>query len=233
MMRRGIILLAAAALLSQSVAAGDEPRYNQIQLAAESSEQVGNDTLQVTLTTYGEHRELTELARQINADMEWALGKAREHQDIKAGTGSYQTYPLTTKDGRTTTGWRGQQTLLLESKAITELGELAGDLQEKLRITAMQFTVSTDKRTAVENRLIDTALNAFKARARIVADNLGARDYRIVSIDINTASSQQPPIVLRSHMAMAAMEAESAVAVEGGESEVRVSVNGSVELLLQ
>jgi len=232
-MRRAAVLLAAGVLLTQAAAAADEPRYNLVQLVAEAGEQVGNDTLQVTLTTYGEHRELTALARQINADMEWALGKARGHQDIKVGTGSYQTWPLTTRDGRTTTGWRGQQTLLLESKAVTELSELAGELQERLRITSMQFTVSTDKRTAVENSLIDTALNAFKARARLVADNLGARDYRIVSININTSSSRQPPVVYRTNMAVAAMEADSAVAVEGGESEVHVSVNGSVELVLQ
>jgi len=231
MKRLGAAVLAGVLCSLQPALAGDEPRYNQVQLEAQASEQVGNDILQVTLTTYGEHHELSKLAAQINADMEWALGRAKVHAKVKIATGSYQTFPLTSKDGRSTTGWRGQQSLHLESREITELGELAGELQEKLRITGMQFTVSDARRNAVENRLIERALDAFKARARIVADNLQARDYRIVAININT-SSRQPPVMYRQKMAMGVLEADSAVAVEGGESEVQVSVNGSVELVL-
>lgn len=228
-------LIAATCLLllvTLPVRADDAPRYNQVNLAAQSSEQVANDTLQVTLTTYGEDAQLAKLAAQINADMDWALAKVKPHADVKSSTGSYQTYPVTSKDGRTTTGWRGQQTLQLESRSITALGALAGELQDRLRITAMQFTVSNERRTAVENRLVDAALDAFKTRARIVADNLKARDYRIVNVSINTSSSMQPPVMYRSKLAMASVEADSAVAVEGGESEVQVSVNGTIELVL-
>lgn len=212
--------------------ADEAPRYNQVNLDAQVSEQVGNDTMHVTLNTYGEHRDAAQLAAQINRDMEWALGQVRQHASVTASTGGYQTWPLTSRDNATTRGWRGQQTLTLECSDSELLSRLVGQLQERLRINAMNFTVSEAKRVAVENRLIDSALEAFKSRAGIVSKNLRASGYRIVTLNIGT-SAQQPPVLYRQRMAtMAAEAADAAVAVEGGESEVRVSVSGTVELLL-
>ncbi len=131
---------------------------------------------------------------------------------------------------KVTTGWRGQQSLELESKDTESLARLAGELQEQLQIKSMNFSVSNEKRRAVENRLIGAALDAFKERARIVGDNLQANSYRIVDINIGT-SGQAPPVIYKARMAMA-MEASDAVSVEGGESDIRVTVNGSIELLI-
>lgn len=230
-MKSLMIAILAGVFAAQLAQADEVPRYNQISLSAEASEQVSNDTMHVTLNTYGEHRDAAQLAAQINRDMAWALALVKTHQGIKAASGSYQTWPLTSKDGRTTTGWRGQQSLELESKDSEQLGKVIGDLQERLKIGDMNFTVSDDKRNGVENRLIDSALNAFETRAKIIASNLKASSYRIVSINIGS-SSQPPPIMYRSSVAMATMEADSAVAVESGESEVAVNVNGTIELVM-
>jgi predicted secreted protein len=202
--------------------------YNQIHLQSQQSESVSNDTMHVTLGTHAEQRDPASLARKINEDMEWALSKAKQVKGVKVSTGSYQTWPIINK--KVTTGWRGQQNLELESKDIGSLARLAGELQDRLQIKSMNFTVSDDKRTAVENRLIEAALNAFKDRARIVGDNLKADGYRIVEITIGT-SGQAPPVRHMPRMAMA-MEASDAVAVEGGESDIQVTVNGTIELFI-
>jgi len=95
----------------------------------------------------------------------------------------------------------------------------------------MSFTVSDETRTAVQNRLINTALDAFKKRASIVAENLQASGYRVVDINIGT-TSQRPPVAYQSRMAMSSMDEAAPVAVEGGESDVRVTVSGSIELTI-
>ena len=202
--------------------------YNQVRLQSQQSESVSNDTMHVTLGTHAEQRDPASLARKINEDMEWALAKAKQVKGVKVSTGSYQTWPITNK--KVTTGWRGQQNLELESKDTGNLARLAGELQDRLQIKSMSFTVSDDKRMAVENRLIEAALNAFKDRARIVGDNLKADGYRIVDINIGT-SGQAPPVRHMPRMAMA-MEANNTVAVEGGESDVQVTVDGTIELFI-
>ncbi len=221
----------ALALLPLSGIQADEQerRYNLVHLQAERAEQVANDTMHVSLHTYGEDRDAARLAARINADMTWALEQVARYQQVRARTGSYRTWPVE-RDKILTKGWRGQQMLELESTDIESLSQLAGLLQEKLKINSMRFTVSDEKREEAENRLINAALNAFKERARLIRVNLEAKGYRLVDLNVGT-TAQHPPIRYQARMAMADA-AESAVAVEGGESTVRVVVNGAIELVV-
>jgi predicted secreted protein len=225
-MKRMLLLLCLAVSASTGLA-DDEPRYNQVRLQSQQTESVSNDTMHVTLQTYAEMQDPAKLAARINQEMEWALAQVKQVQGVKLRTGSYQTWPVTRKE--VTTGWRGQQDLILESRDTQALSRLTGQLQAKLQITSMNFTVSNEKRVTVENRLIDLALNAFKERAGIVGDNLKANGYRIVEINVGT-STARPPMMHQARMASMAMEAGDAVAVEGGESDVSVTVNGTIEL---
>jgi len=212
-----------------AVHADTESHYNRVQLQAQQLESVSNDTMHVTLNTFGEARDPASLATQINDDMEWALGIAKRQEGITAGTGGYQTYPVY-KDN-VLKGWRGEQSLELEGRDSRAMSHLVGELQEKLQVKSMSFSVSDEKRTEVENRLISRALDAFKARAAIVVGNLHAKGYRIVDITIST-SSQRPPVPYPVGRMVATMQAESRVAVEAGESNVSVTVSGAIELTL-
>jgi len=224
--------MASALLLACSmgaVHADTENVYNRVRLQAQQLESVSNDTMHVTLNTFGEARDPASVATRINEDMEWALGIARREQGITSRTGGYQTYPVY-KDN-VLKGWRGEQSLELEGKDIRAMSRLVGELQEKLQVKSMSFSVSEAKRTEVENRLIGQALDAFKARAAIVVDNLHATGYRIVEMTIST-SSQQPPAPYPVARMATTMQAESRVAVAAGESDVSVMVSGTVELSL-
>jgi len=227
MIRFVLLLTCALTVLTAAHADDDTPRYNQVRLQAQQSEAVSNDTMHVTLNTYAEMQDSGKLAARINRDMDWALDKAKQYSDVKVSTGSYQTWPVTRKE--VTTGWRGQQNLMLESRDTESLSQLTGELQEKLKVKSMSFSVSDEKRIAVENRLIDAALNAFKVRALIVGENLNAKGYRIVDINVGS-SAQRPPVMYQARMASVSMEASDAVAVEGGESDVQVTVSGTIEL---
>lgn len=227
MMRFTLLLIFALAASSVARAGDDSLRYNQVRLQAQQSESVSNDTMHVTLNTYAEMQDAGKLAARINNEMNWALEKAKQYSDVKVSSGSYQTWPVTRKE--VTTGWRGQQNLMLESQDTESLSQLTGELQGKLKVKSMSFSVSDEKRIAVENRLIDVALNAFKVRALIVGENLNAKGYRIVDINVGT-SAQRPPVMYQARMASVSMEASDSVAVEGGESDVQVTVSGTIEL---
>ena len=225
----GMMTVLLMASFMGAVHADTDNVHNRVRLQAQQLEAVSNDTMHVTLNTFGEAREPAGLATRINEDMEWALGIARRQQDITSRTGGYQTYPVY-KDN-VLKGWRGEQSLELEGKDIRAMSRLVGELQGKLQVKSMSFSVSEAKRTGVENRLISRALDAFKARATIVVDNLHASGYRIVEMTIST-SSQRPPAPYPVARMATTMQAESRVAVEAGESDVSVMVSGTVELSL-
>jgi predicted secreted protein len=217
-------------LCSATIAAADtEQRYNQVSLQSRQSETVSNDTMHVTLDASAEAANSTRVAERINQDMEWALAAAGEFEQVKVSTANYQTWPVYRKN--TLQGWRGHQSLMLESQDTEALSRLTARLQEQLQVKSMNFTVSDDRRVAIENRLIAAALDAFKERARIVGDNLQAKGYRIVELNVGT-TAQRPPVVYQARMAATAMESDPAVAVESGESDIQVIVNGTVELIM-
>ena len=215
-------------LMSGLAFANDEDRkYNQIRFQAQTSESIANDRMQVILNAYGEDDEPSRLAGKINQDMEWALEKVRTEKAVKASSGGYQTFPVYRKE--VVIGWRGRQDLTLESGDVSALSRLVGQLQERLQVRSMSFSVSDETRSAVENRLIGEALDAFKERARIVQKNFQAKGYRLVDLNINTSSPVPPPIP-RGMVRMASAEEQAPVSVEAGESKVTVSVNGVIEL---
>lgn len=216
-------------MLVTTLAHAEEPRYNQVRLQAQQSEAVGNDTMHVTLGTFAEDRDPAKLAGQINADMEWALSLAKADKEITVRTGNYQTWPVRHKNEHK--GWRGQQDLELEGEDTQAISSLTGKLQERLQVKTIRFSVSEDKRHAVENRLIGKALDAFRERAGIIGDNLQAGGYRVVNIDVNT-STRQPPVPYQARMSSMAKEEAAPVAVEAGESRVTVTVSGTIELQL-
>jgi predicted secreted protein len=231
-LRRCLPVTLAALLLAGftgAVHADTDSVYNRVRLQVQQTESVSNDTMHVTLNTFDEARDPASLTSRINQDMEWALGIARRQQGIMSRTGGYQTYPVY-KDN-VLKGWRGEQSLELEGKDIHAMSRLVGELQERLQVNSMSFSVSDEIRTEVENRLISRALDAFKARAAIVVDNLHATGYRIVDMTIST-SSQRPPAPYPVARMAATMQSESRVAVEAGESDVSVVVSGTVELSL-
>jgi predicted secreted protein len=225
----GMMTVLLLASFMGAVHADADNVYNRVRLQAQQLEAVSNDTMHVTLNAFGEAREPASLATGINKDMEWALGIARRQQGITSRTGGYHTYPVY-KDN-VLKGWRGEQSLELEGKDIRAMSRLVGELQGKLQVKSMSFSVSDAKRTGVENRLISRALDAFKARAAIVVDNLHATGFRIVEMTISTAS-QRPPAPYPVARMATTMQAESRVAVEAGESDVSVMVSGTIELSL-
>ena len=84
-------------------------------------------------------------------------------------------------------------------------------------------------RKAVEEATV-SAIRAFEQRAALIAHTLG-KGYRIAHMSIGD-SGFQPPMPIRMRAAPAGMLADSAPApLEGGESQVGVSISGRIDLL--
>jgi len=227
-----VTLVVALALACASVAHGDEAgedAMNRVSLQAESSKQVANDLMQAVLSAELEDRSPAKLADMINQAMTWALAKSRNAPGITVQSGGYQTYPIR-REGAIV-AWRASQQLRLESSDTDRMTVLIGELQSRLQLGSLTFTVSREVRRATENELIDAALDIFKQRAEIVRENLAAASYRIVEIDIRTSGAPPRPPAPRGgrHMALHA-ELVTRPAVEAGSSEVSVSVSGTIQL---
>lgn len=213
------------AVATPVMAADAAPRYNQIHFQVERSRPVDNDRMQAVLSITAEDDNAARLADQINRTMDWALKTAKARAGIEVRSGGYRTYPVYDKDK--IRRWRASQELLLEGSDFAALSSLIGQLQERLQVTSINFSVSPNRRSAAEDELIAQALDAFKQRAELVRRQLAAKGYRIVDASINTGGGELVP--LRRPFAMEAKSGASP-AVEAGTSTLTVSVSGLIEL---
>ncbi len=224
------LLLCLGLMASTSLLAGEKAKvYDQIQLSANASMEVENDTLSAQLYAQQEGGDLSRLANEVNQKITQAIAQVKKVDGIKLQTQGYQTYP--TYQQQRVTGWRVRQTIRIESQDSAKLSQLLSELQSSLALESLQYNVSPAQREAAEEQLIGEAISSFEKRAALVTKQLGRKDYRLVEMNINT--SGQPVQPLRMRAGMMAMEASVAPpSLEAGSQTIRVDVNGSIELQL-
>ena len=209
-----------------ATAADAVPRYNQVHYQVERSRPIDNDRMHAVLSVTAEDDSAARLADQINRTMDGALKIAKTKPKVEVRTGSYQTYPV--YDKTKIRRWRGTQELLLESPDFAELGSLLGQLQERLQVTSVNFSVSPARRAVAEDELIAQVLDAFMARAELVRKQIKMASYKIVDVSINTGGAGPVPMMMRAEALASTSIAPPAF--EAGTSTLSVNVNAVIEL---
>ena len=193
----------------------------------ESTREVENDWITAVVGVTAEDANPAALADRINRDMSWALEQARAESHVKAKSGGYSTYPVS-EQGHLRR-WQASQQLVLEGSDSAAITRLVGALQARLQLVSFQFSVSEERRRKVQEELVGEALAAFRARAALVAKGLGASDYALDDVSVETASPGYP-MPMQESRAMVSFDKVAPPAVEAGTSRVSVTVQGSIVL---
>lgn len=226
--RRGALALATFIAAAGSAFAADTPEpMNRVSFQVESSRDVTNDWIQAVLGVTAEDVDAARLANRVNETMAGALDRASGTSGVRVKSGGYTTHPV--HEGGKLRRWRASQQLILESADVDAVTALIGKLQASLQLQSIRFSVSPERRRATENELIAEVLTAFRARAEIIRETLGARSYEIAQISINTqGGSPVRPMYAEARTMSAAASAPPAL--EGGSSQLSVHANGTIEL---
>lgn len=220
-------LAASLGAFAGTAAADDDDAMRRVGFQVERSREVANNWVRATVSVTAENADPARLADEINQTMAWALDLARDRKGVEVESGGYRTHPIHEK-GRLRR-WRGSQDLRLEGADFEAVTGLVGELQSRLQLQSLHFSVSPERRRGVEDELIGEALDAFRGRAEIVKGKLGAGGYEIVRLDVNTGGGLPRP--MRHDMAVMRAAAEVAPpAVEGGTSRIVVGVSATIEL---
>lgn len=215
--------------LFSSVYAHEEViNYNQISLQASASADVENDIMIVSLYAQEEGSKAVVLSNRVNEKINWALKELEQYKSIKVETESYSTTPVYNKSQ--IIAWRVKQSIQLESRDMSLMSEVLGELQQQLKLNGISFDVSPDKREQKTQVLIDQALTAYNKRATQIANKLRRDSYKIVNMNVST-SADTSRYRYKAATAMMA-EAASTVAPEmaRGDQTLTVKVSGTIEL---
>ena len=229
MIKRIGFLLLVFGWVPPVLAVEGENTYDRITLDAVASERADNDTTVVTLFYQSRGKVPERVAERVNEAIAWGVDKVKRHPAIKVQTAGYHTTPVY-RDGKATGIWEVRQAIRLEGRDFREVSSLLGELQEKLAIQQIGFRLSSERLQELERGLITTAIARFKQKAGLVAEQFGAADYRLVSLNISSLPGRRPVPMMRTFGAMEAKMATAPV-IEAGEQEVQINARGVIELI--
>lgn len=208
-----------------------------ISLSASERVEIQQDLLVAQLRYETEDTNPRALQDAINKKMKAALDKAQSAKNVKASTQQYHVYEYDRNQGKrglpVDTVWRGQQGLMLKSKAADDLLELVGDLQEiGLSMQGLSYQVSPELLEETREGLLEAALKKLTSKAERTAQALGKKsaELKTVNVDMGGFYQPQPRMEMMAMKSAGAMDMAAPVAA-AGESEI--SLNVSAQALLK
>ena len=216
-----------------AVAASTPTSTPTLQLDAMASATIANDEMVVVLAIDRDGQQLAPINEAVVSQLNAAIAEARRVDGVRARLGSLSTYPNVTREGKPN-GWRVRGELVLESRNLPQLSQLTGRLSEKMQLASVAFRLSAERRRVEEDRLMSEAAKSFQNKAAQAATAFGFKSYQIRELSLRPGGNFQPRPVYMGRSADAMPMAASPpppVPTDGGESEVVVSVSGTVDLM--
>ncbi|AOB32482.1 hypothetical protein AKI39_19770 [Bordetella sp. H567] len=198
-------------------------------LQAAASEDVRQDTVQITVSAQVEAPDQASVGRKLNLLLDDMMKTAKSNAQVNARTGSYRVWPNTSNKGKLV-GWQGEGSIILESTDFDAASALATKMGDKSAISNISFTLSRKAREAAERKLLNQAAQAFRERALAAASAFGFSGYRVKKIQLGGVGAVAP----RAYMAMAkgapAPAPAADVPLQADMVTVSVDVSGTVVL---
>lgn len=225
------VLFITACTLSAGQIAAAEQQYNQVSLRAQVQQAVSHDTLTVRMYVEDQGKDAGELARRITQRLNDSLETARQVSKVKVSSGPRSSEPVYDEKRENIVAWRERGEIVLESTDFAALSTLTGQLMDTLSLADMRFSLSPAARQETENDLMREAIAAFQARADIAAKSLGGKGYRVVNLNLDTQFMQ--PMAYRGAKLASMADSESvSPSVEGGQADVTLNANGTIEVTM-
>ena len=225
------IVLLVGGFVNAPVSAGlatSDGEGSRVSFRVEVQREVTPDRMRVRLRATAEAETPATVQAEINARMQEAHRFLASHENLTVGTGQYRIQPVYRKER--IVAWRGSQDLVLEGGDFVQLADVMGRLQAQgLAVQEVRYLISEPLRRRIESDLVDEAVAAFRARARQLATDFGARRHEVIEASVN-AGGHVPPVrpLLRAQALESTVAAPPVLAP--GTQRLSVTVSGSIRL---
>ncbi|MDG6774839.1 SIMPL domain-containing protein [Thiomicrorhabdus sp. ZW0627] len=226
-----------AVLLSANAAHAGNPEVyddskHRIHFSVSQAAQVDNDIVEIQFQHIAQAATAEQVMQEINEHMQSAMEILNDYQSddgvkLQIQTSQYRVYPAYNKQ-QIITHWRGQQSLTITSKNSAGLSKILSRIQPILSYQSTHFRISEHKKQEWISKLTSDALQRYQHQAKKIAHSFGTEQYKLLETNIQSPSYSQPPI--QPYLRAAAMAEQAAPVMESGSSELRVRVEGTLQI---
>jgi predicted secreted protein len=191
---------------------------------------VANDEMQATFAVEKDGTDLGKVNEQVLQMLNAALDDIKKSPTIRGRLDSVYTNPNYNAQGKPT-GWRVRGEVSMRSLDFPAMANLTGQLASRLQMAGIQFTLSDTARQKAEKQLLNEAASAFKLKATNATAAFGFTKYRLVELNLGNSSNViVRPMAANVRGKLGDASAMNAAPVEGGDSEVILTVSGFIEM---
>jgi predicted secreted protein len=224
-----LLVATAACVAATALAQMPPPPSPTVTVTATATATVINDRLQAWLRAEAENASASAAASQVNATIAKALAEAKGYPSIKVATAGYSTQQVS--DKVRAQRWRVVQTISVDAGDFTSAAALISRLQDDhgLLLSGMGFSLAEKTRRDAEDSVTQQALKAWQVRAQQAAQGLGFAAWRPGHVTVQMSDAGRVYPMARAQ-AMASSAGGAPVAMEGGTTDVTVTVSGEAVL---
>ena len=185
----------------------------------------------MSLSTTRDGSDAALVQSQLKVALDSALVEARraaQPGQLEVRTGQFNLYPRQNRDGKQT-GWQGSAELVLEGRDFGRIAATAGRLTS-LTVSGVNFSLSREQRSRVENEVQAQAIERFRARALEIARSFGFAGYTLGEVQVGNQEQGVLPRTRLMAQAPGVAMADAPIPVEAGKTAVSVTVSGTVHL---
>jgi predicted secreted protein len=223
------LVAVAACTCATAIAQAPVPSPPSVSVTASATVTVVNDRLQAWLRAEAENASASGAASQVNATIARALETAKGYPSVKVATAGYSTQQVS--DKVKAQRWRVVQSISLDAGDFTAAAALISRLQDEngLLLSGMGFSLAEKTRRDAEDGVTQQAIKMWQARAKLAAQGLGFAAWKVGHVTVQTSDGGRVYPLARAQ-AMASPLSTAPVAIEGGTTDVTVTVSGDAVL---
>lgn len=225
-----LVLAVAAGAATSALAQQPTPAPAQpsVSVSASASSTVVNDRLQASLRAEAESPSATTAANQVNASITRALATAKDYPAVKVATAGYSTQQVS--DKVKAQRWHVVQSISLDAGDFIAAAALISRLQDDngLLLSGMAFSLAEKTRHEAEDSVTQQAIKMWQARAQQAAKALGYSAWKPGHLTVQAGDGGR--VFPMARAAAMSAGANVPVAVDGGTTEVTVTVSGDALL---
>lgn len=233
-----IRVLAAALLATGALNAMAQPAWppgpppqNVLQLNTSSTVEVAHDRVMLTLASTREGPQPGPVQEQLRSVIDEALAVLRplaQEGQMEVRTGGFSVQPRYGREGRIQS-WAGTAEVILEGRDIQRISRAATQAGS-LTVSGVSFGLSREQLQRAEAQAQEQAIERFRAKAGELARSFGFPGYELREVTVQSAEQAPPPRPRMMAMEARKADADTAIPVEPGKTQVMVMVNGSVQM---
>lgn len=233
-----VVMLTASASFANPISyATGTLNYNIVEFSESAVMEVPRDTMTVYFSVEAEGKNREAVTQAFIKKYNALNARIQANSAFKMETLGRQVYPRYQWGGGKSSqvGWEESARLKVESQDFEALNRLIAESYEDAHLQHTVFSVSKARREAVIDQISETAILRFKQRADSLAKTLQSSGYKIVKLQIGHLGDQSYRYDSAVSEAMtlqsAAASNKAAIAApEPGTEEIRVTINGAVQM---